>query len=316
MNDGIYFALPTQVTSNRIHERVAPFLRAALEDSATLRLAHGASWLEDCQTLRLHPAAPGDPDASEHVREGRSWFASAKHALLARFGVGTVDQALQGVVAVKHFFVRRFGLAGKVVILDEVHSYDVYTGTLITRLIRELLALRCSVVVLSATLTRARRAELIAAADADPGSARSEAYPLLTVARACGVRHRLSVPRVRRRFGSARRAAGERWGDRLAGRRPYRPRPAPAAPVLTRFGGGAKDWRSRAALPRAELSTRPRALPPALGRVYPTGRRAGRPPPSLRPKRTPGAHRATLPGSKTLFAEAPRWLSGLRPMCS
>ena len=182
VNDGIYFALPTQVTSGRIHRRVAPFLQAALEDAATLRLAHGASWLEDRQTLRLQPAAAHDPEADEHVREGRSWFASSKHALLARFGVGTVDQALQGVVAVKHFFVRRFGLAGKVVILDEVHSYDVYTGTLITHLIRELLALRCSVIILSATLTRERRRELIAAAGVDSQGVASSAYPLITIA--------------------------------------------------------------------------------------------------------------------------------------
>jgi CRISPR-associated endonuclease/helicase Cas3 len=183
-NDGIYFALPTQVTSNRIHQRIAPFLQSALADAANLRLAHGASWLEGNQTMRLHPTDTNDPDAVAHVREGRSWFASSKHALLARFGVGTVDQALQGVVAVKHFFVRRFGLAGKVVILDEVHSYDVYTGTLITQLIRELLALRCSVIVLSATLTKARRQELIAAADGLAESAQSLAYPLLTVVRA------------------------------------------------------------------------------------------------------------------------------------
>ena len=63
--------------------------------------------------------------------------------------MGTIDQALQGVVAVKHFFVRRFGLAGKVVIFDEIHSYDVYTGTLDHPLIRELVDLRCSVIVLS-----------------------------------------------------------------------------------------------------------------------------------------------------------------------
>ena len=183
-NDGIYFALPTQVTSNRIHKRIAPFLQSALADAANLRLAHGASWLEENQTMRLHPADPDDPQAAAHVREGRSWFASSKHAMLARFGVGTVDQALQGVVAVKHFFVRRFGLGGKVVILDEVHSYDVYTGTLITQLIRELLALRCSVIVLSATLTKARRQELIAAAGGQAESAASLAYPLITATRA------------------------------------------------------------------------------------------------------------------------------------
>lgn len=180
-NDGMYFALPTQVTSNRIHQRVATFLKCALADASNLRLAHGASWLEDHQTWRLHPAAANDAESAAHVREGRSWFASSKHAMLARFGVGTVDQALQGVVAVRHFFVRRFGLAGKVVILDEIHSYDVYTGTLITQLIRELLALRCSVIVLSATLTQARRQELIAAADGQAESAASQAYPLVTV---------------------------------------------------------------------------------------------------------------------------------------
>jgi len=183
-NEGMYFALPTQVTSNRIHKRVGPFLMAALADASTFRLAHGASWLEEDQTLVLHPSSRQDDEAAEHVREGRSWFASSKHAMLARFGVGTVDQALQGVVAVKHFFVRRFGLAGKVVILDEVHSYDVYTGTLITQLIKELLALRCSVIVLSATLTKARRQELIAAAGGQPETGASLAYPLVTVAKA------------------------------------------------------------------------------------------------------------------------------------
>lgn len=183
-NTGVYFALPTQVTSNRIHQRVERFLAKALDEQANFRLAHGASWLSEKQALLLQPADAGDTESSEHVQEGRSWFASAKHALLARYGVGTVDQALQGVVAVKHFFVRRFGLAGKVVVLDEVHSYDVYTGTLITHLIRELLAIRCTVIVLSATLTQARRAELIAAAGGEAESILSNAYPLLTVARA------------------------------------------------------------------------------------------------------------------------------------
>lgn len=182
-NEGLYFALPTQVTSNRIHQRVRPFLQAALADASTFRLAHGASWLEGDQTLVLHPSTRDDSNAGDHVREGRSWFASSKHAMLARFGVGTVDQALQGVVAVKHFFVRRFGLAGKVVILDEVHSYDVYTGTLITQLIKELLALRCSVIILSATLTKARRQELVAAAGGQAETSVSLSYPLVTVAR-------------------------------------------------------------------------------------------------------------------------------------
>jgi CRISPR-associated endonuclease/helicase Cas3 len=182
-NDGFYFALPTQVTSNRIHERVSGFLSSALASSSTLRLAHGASWLREDHSIVLHPSCMNDAAQRESVHEGRSWFASAKHALLAAYGVGTVDQALQGVVAVKHFFVRRFGLAGKVVILDEVHSYDVYTGTLITRLVRELLALNCSVIILSATLTRERRRELLECSGCTMPDDLSEAYPLVTAAR-------------------------------------------------------------------------------------------------------------------------------------
>ena len=181
---GIYFALPTQVTSNRIHKRIERFLRNTLADDAPLRLAHGNAWLEDNFDLRLRPSfqrreqKDGD-DPDETIQQARSWFASSKQALLATYGVGTIDQALQGVVAVKHFFVRRFALAGKVVILDEIHSYDIYTGTLITALVRELVNLRCSVIILSATLTAARRRELLAAAGVTEPDAPS-AYPLIT----------------------------------------------------------------------------------------------------------------------------------------
>ena len=186
-HQGIYFALPTQVTSNRIHKRVAEFLNHTLANPASLRLAHGHSWLEHDSSLALGPSrtrfdqdADGDNPLSD-LREARSWFGSSKRALLAPYGVGTIDQALQGMVTVKHFFVRRFALAGKVVILDEIHSYDIYTGTLVGSLVRELLNLSCSVIVLSATLTAKRRQELLAAAGCEENNA-PESYPLITSA--------------------------------------------------------------------------------------------------------------------------------------
>jgi len=192
---GLYFALPTQVTSNRIHLRVADFLRNTLDDPAHLRLAHGHAWLQDAPVLKLRlthsrPDADWDnDDLTADLREARSWFASGKQALLAPYGVGTIDQALQGMVTVKHFFVRRFALAGKVVILDEIHSYDVYTGTLVGALVRELLNLGCSVIILSATLTADRRRELLAAVNCKENSI-PVSYPLVTTATPGGeVRH-------------------------------------------------------------------------------------------------------------------------------
>jgi CRISPR-associated endonuclease/helicase Cas3 len=165
------------VTSNRIHLRVQPFVERIVTDPAEVRLTHSASWLIETESSpKLYPASL-DAEAREHVRAGRSWFTSAKRALLAPFGVGTVDQALLGIVPAKHFFVRQFGLAGKVVILDEVHSYDLYTGTLIGALVKRLRELECTVIILSATLTESRRRELLGLADHEPVST---AYPLVS----------------------------------------------------------------------------------------------------------------------------------------
>jgi len=107
------------------------------------------------------------------------------------FGVGTIDQALLGIVAAKHFFVRQFGPAGKVVILDEVHTYDLYTGTLITALVKRLQELCCTVIVLSATLTEKRRRELLGLPD---GQLLEIAYPMVSGVAASFFEHECEPP--------------------------------------------------------------------------------------------------------------------------
>jgi CRISPR-associated endonuclease/helicase Cas3 len=193
---GIYFALPTQVTSNRIFERVAAFLDRAATGPGTgqLRLAHSASWLYGNESaLELGPAFQGDEPAGDSTDIGRSWFMSSKRALLAPYGVGTIDQALLGVVAAKHFFVRMFGLAGKVVILDEVHTYDLYTGTLLDILVERLRELDCTVIILSATLTKERRRGLLLSVCSNIPDL-SDAYPLLTVSSPSEELRQIAVP--------------------------------------------------------------------------------------------------------------------------
>ncbi|RMG41233.1 MAG: CRISPR-associated helicase Cas3' [Candidatus Dadabacteria bacterium] len=160
---GIYFALPTQLTSNKIYSRFQEFLCNVLADDDRHRslLLHSNAWLVD--TEMGEDAAPGG-----------SWFNSSKRGLLAPFAVGTLDQALMAAMRVKHGFVRAFGLAGKVVILDEVHTYDHYTGTILDALIDLLVHLRCTVIILTATLSYTRRKELIKT------SINTDDYPLVT----------------------------------------------------------------------------------------------------------------------------------------
>ncbi len=133
---GFYFALPTQLTSNEIHRRIGEvFLPNLIEEIAPLPLAHSASWLARSERLTVRPATDR-PESCEHARAARIWFTRRK-ALLARFGAGTIDQALMATLPVKFHALRLFGLAGKVVIFDEVHSYDAYTGSLLLQLIRD-----------------------------------------------------------------------------------------------------------------------------------------------------------------------------------
>jgi len=162
---GIYFALPTQLTSDKIYDRMNSFLAKVLAEDCKFRslLLHSSAWLRDTEL-------------GEEGMPGNGWFSSRKRGLLAPFAVGTIDQALMGVMNVKHGFVRTFGLAGKVVILDEVHSYDSYTGTIIDKLVQTLRELNCTVIILSATLTAERRADLL-------GQGSNEAaYPLVSAA--------------------------------------------------------------------------------------------------------------------------------------
>lgn len=159
---GIYFALPTQLTSNKIFERFNKFLDRILADDC----AHRA--------LLLHNNAWQITDMGEEGRPGGAWFNQSKRGLLAPFAVGTIDQALMAAMNVKHGFVRAFGLAGKVVILDEVHTYDAYTGTLLDALVELLRALQCTVIILTATLNQERRHQLIG------GTLQTNGYPLIT----------------------------------------------------------------------------------------------------------------------------------------
>jgi CRISPR-associated endonuclease/helicase Cas3 len=159
---GIYFALPTQLTSNKIFERFNGFLRRILT--------------EDCahRSLLLHANAWQITEMGEEGRPGGAWFNQSKRGLLAPFAVGTIDQALMAAMNVKHGFVRAFGLVGKVVILDEVHSYDAYTGTLLDALVGLLRALHCTVIILSATLNQERRSQLVGS------ELQASGYPLIT----------------------------------------------------------------------------------------------------------------------------------------
>jgi CRISPR-associated endonuclease/helicase Cas3 len=100
---GLYFALPSQLTSERILDRLEEFLSHALARPDLATLVHSSAWLRDeKRVLEIRPASPEERPArddnpaiehpAEYARDARLWFASSRQALLAPFGAGTVDQ--------------------------------------------------------------------------------------------------------------------------------------------------------------------------------------------------------------------------------
>jgi CRISPR-associated endonuclease/helicase Cas3 len=182
---GLYVALPTKATGNAMFKRTLEFLRKqGTNRTLDLQLVHGAKLLNDTfQKLRfsgIHDSTPGG-----EVRAGE-WFTNKKKALLSEYGVGTVDQALLTILPVRHNFMRLWGLANRVVVFDEIHAYDAYTGTLLVHLLRWLLALGSSVVLLSATLSPSIRRKLAEVVNADLPEQEAE-YPRLSVFRSGAV---------------------------------------------------------------------------------------------------------------------------------
>ena len=196
---GFYFALPTMATANQMYRRVGKLYRGMFAADATpsLVLSHGArEMVEGFRESILHPMAANDRDDLPPAgAQCNAWIAdSRKKALLADAGVGTVDQALLGVLPVRHQSLRLLGLASKVLVVDEVHGYDDYISCLLATMVRAQAGQGGSVVLLSATVPASLRSALVEAFQAGLGSNNADPieadgrYPLATHANADGVR--------------------------------------------------------------------------------------------------------------------------------
>ena len=182
---GLYVAMPTQATGNAMFDRVKAFLAKFGDRPHDLQLVHGAAILKP-EYVKLREVGEGE----EATVRASEWFSAKKRAMLTEYGVGTVDQALLGVLKVRHHFVRLWGLGNRTLVFDEVHAYDAYTSRLIVGLIRWMKALGSSVVLMSATLTRAQRARLAEAWGAELPETEAP-YPRLTLVRGGSVK---SIP--------------------------------------------------------------------------------------------------------------------------
>lgn len=192
---GIFVALPTMATANAMYQRLADAYRALFDASETpsLVLAHGKRRLHAGFQKSVLAMRQDDDDVAEDQAgptagaQCAAWVASdRRRAFLADVGVGTVDQALLGVLPSRHAALRLFGLAQHVLIVDEAHAYDAYMSRELETLVSFHAALGGSSIVLSATLPKDKRAALVSAFHKGAGGKApiltSLDYPLVTLA--------------------------------------------------------------------------------------------------------------------------------------
>lgn len=136
----LYFGLPTMATANGLWRRVATI-------GGQQALAHGKHWL-----------------MPESMDRATAWLNdSSRKSLLADVGVGTIDQAMIAVMYARYGVLRLAGLAGKTLIVDEVHAYDQYMKRIIEVLLEMHAKSGGSVILLSATLPLSHRQSYAAA---------------------------------------------------------------------------------------------------------------------------------------------------------
>ncbi len=172
---GIYVGLPTMATSNAMFPRVLDWVgNGAVRGDITTVLAHGKAALNHdfrgltrgTRTMPVYdeaePRGRDDLEATARAIVG-DWFHGRNRALLANLVVGTVDQSLLAALKAKHVVLRHLALAGKVVVIDEVHAADMVMRVYLAQLLTWLGAYGTPVILMSATLPPLHRAELVEA---------------------------------------------------------------------------------------------------------------------------------------------------------
>lgn len=165
--DSLAFLLPTRVAATSLKLRVEKFLRDLFKcDHPPLNCVLGVPGyiyadgqeaegrLADFETLW--------PDNPDEDAAHRRWASEhPKRCFAAAVMIGTVDQALLGVLRVRHAHLRGSALLRSLLVVDEVHASDAYMTGLLEEVLDRHIRAGGHAVLLSATLGGRTRERLL-----------------------------------------------------------------------------------------------------------------------------------------------------------
>lgn len=164
---GIYVALPTMATSDAMLDRVLEWVdRVPGAERASVFLAHSKRAFNATFSALPRTAwrrTRGDTDACDEHAAVAEWLTGRRRGIAANVVVGTVDHVLMLALRSRYSVLRYAALAGKVVVIDEVHASDTRMLAFLERALEWLAASSVPVILLSATLPGELRERLVVA---------------------------------------------------------------------------------------------------------------------------------------------------------
>jgi CRISPR-associated endonuclease/helicase Cas3 len=136
--DGCFFAVPLRAAAVQLHGRMQAWLDATYGKgrAEALLAVPGYYRMGEAEGRKLPDFQVQWSDSETEDRRSQRWAAEQpKRYAAASFAVGTIDQALLGALAVRHAHLRAACLVRHLLVIDEVHSSDVYMTTLTERLL-------------------------------------------------------------------------------------------------------------------------------------------------------------------------------------
>jgi CRISPR-associated endonuclease/helicase Cas3 len=162
--DGMYFALPTRAAARQIHGRIKSALKRLLGDDAARYVTLGVPGYvaRQAEGASLPEPEAHWPDESADARRDALWASERPKRYLAGWvAVGTIDQVLMGGVRVRHAQLRSGAMLRLILVVDEVHSSDLYMTTILRNVLDQHRRAGGHALLMSATLGSAARAKLL-----------------------------------------------------------------------------------------------------------------------------------------------------------
>lgn len=176
--DSMYFAVPTRAAAKQLHGRIKDARDQMFgKEWPPVHLAvPGYLKVDDVEGKRFGWQVRWDEDVGQ-----RGWAAeSSKRYTVSPIAVGTIDQVLLSTLKASHAHLRLAGLARSFLVVDEVHASSAYMNELLQQVLSLHQDMGGHVLLMSATLGAAARADFTGEEVPDVDDAKQQDYPRLT----------------------------------------------------------------------------------------------------------------------------------------